>query len=110
MARAILSVGIAIFLAAILALSFAQGTNAEAAGVLTAENAASTALLNEVPRKAQLHRKLIESFADASSCQTERARKVQTCYSMYRNNPSVAANCARNVLQMFPCPDTSQSP
>ncbi|CAI5497890.1 unnamed protein product, partial [Closterium sp. Naga37s-1] len=84
-------------------------TSAEVAGVVTAENAASTALLNEVPREAQRHRKLIESFADAPSCQTERARKVQTCYSVYRNNPSLAANCARNVLQMFPCPDASQS-
>ncbi|CAI5959052.1 unnamed protein product [Closterium sp. NIES-65] len=66
MARAILSVALAIFLAAILALSFAQATSAEAAGVVTAENAASTALLNEVPREVQRHRKLIPSFADGT--------------------------------------------
>ncbi|CAI5463248.1 unnamed protein product [Closterium sp. Yama58-4] len=109
MARA-LSVALAIFVGAILALSFAQATSAEAAGVVTAENAASTALLEEVPREAQRHRKLIESFGDASSCQAERAVKVQRCYSVYKNYPTAAANCARNVLGMNFCPGDSQSP
>ncbi|CAI5954798.1 unnamed protein product, partial [Closterium sp. NIES-64] len=93
MARAILSVALAIFLAAILALSFAQATSAEAAGVVTAENAASTALLNEVPREAQRHRKLIPSFADGSSasCQSELNKRTQICNA--QRNPDAARRC-----------------
>ncbi|CAI7906208.1 unnamed protein product, partial [Closterium sp. NIES-54] len=80
MARPILSVGIAIFLAAILALSFAQATSAATDGVATAENAASAGQPNQVPR-VQRHRKL-PAVSDAS-CQSAIERRMQICVSYY---------------------------
>ncbi|CAI5481290.1 unnamed protein product [Closterium sp. Yama58-4] len=76
MARAILSVCIALFLAAILALSFAQATSAAERGIVTEENAASAVQPDEVPR----HRKLP---SDGSSCQAAIARRMQICNSYF---------------------------
>ncbi|CAI5463249.1 unnamed protein product [Closterium sp. Yama58-4] len=79
MARHILSVSLALFLAAILALAFAQATSAAEGGVVTAENVASAAQPDEVPR-VQRHRKLP---SDGSSCQATIAQRMQTCNAYY---------------------------
>ncbi|CAI5474168.1 unnamed protein product [Closterium sp. Yama58-4] len=90
MARPILSVGLALFLAAILALSFAQATSAEAAGVVT--TAASAVQPNEVPRE-QRHRKLVMAFNDGISipCRADINRETQNCNS--QSNPDAVKKC-----------------
>ncbi|CAI5470157.1 unnamed protein product [Closterium sp. Yama58-4] len=99
MARALLSVGIMIFLAAILALSFAQATSAEAAGVVTAENAASSVQPNEVPRE-QSHRKLVMFFDDGIStpCRSDLFRKTQACNA--QSNPDAVKKCLESLAPL----------
>ncbi|CAI7838092.1 unnamed protein product, partial [Closterium sp. NIES-53] len=84
MARAILSVGLALFLAATLALSFAQATSA-AIGVVTAENAASITQPNEAYE--QRHRKLQtgpvspgeKTASDGTACRVVATRTEDSC-------------------------------
>ncbi|CAI5954766.1 unnamed protein product [Closterium sp. NIES-64] len=81
MARSILSVGLAIFIVATLALSFAQATSA-GRGVVTAENVASINQPSE--GREQSHRKLqngVKTASDGTPCNVVATRTAGSCRS-----------------------------